>query len=59
MCSRPSGEVVTDPDEQVRAVVALIFDLFDELGTLNAVLAYLAGHGIGDRGPAAGRPGRR
>ncbi|WP_198406926.1 recombinase family protein [Nocardia terpenica] len=43
---RPSGEVVKDPDEQVQTVIGLIFDLFDELGTLNAVLAYLAGHGI-------------
>lgn len=56
---RPSGEVVKDPDEQVRAVVALIFDLFDELGTLNAVLAYLVEHGIEDRGPVEGRTGRR
>jgi DNA invertase Pin-like site-specific DNA recombinase len=28
----PTGEVVQDPHEQVRAVVALTFDKFDELG---------------------------
>jgi DNA invertase Pin-like site-specific DNA recombinase len=39
---RPSGEVVFDPDEQVQAVVRLVFDLFDRLGTVNAVLCYLA-----------------
>ncbi len=43
---RPSGEVVLDPDEQVRSVVRLIFDLFDRLGTVGAVLGFLAGNGI-------------
>jgi len=43
---RPSGEVVLEPDEQARETVALVFRLFDELLTLNAVLRYLAGHGI-------------
>ncbi|MFF4619210.1 recombinase family protein [Nonomuraea jabiensis] len=43
---RPSGEVVKDADEQVQAVIALIFELFDELGTINAVLAYLVEHRI-------------
>ncbi|WP_327588956.1 recombinase family protein [Nonomuraea sp. NBC_00507] len=43
---RPSGEVVKDPDEQVQAVIRLIFELFDELGTINAVLAYLVEHRI-------------
>ena len=36
---RPSGEVVLDPDEQVRSVVRLVFDLFGRLGTVGAVLA--------------------
>ena len=31
---RPSGEVTLDPDEQVRAVVCLVFDLFERLGTV-------------------------
>jgi hypothetical protein len=43
---RPSGEVVLEPDEQARDTVALVFRLFDQLLTLNAVLRHLAGHGI-------------
>ena len=39
---RPSGEVVLDPDEQVRAVIALVFSLFDRIGTVGGVLASLA-----------------
>src|SRR5256886_3462678 len=42
----PSGEVVLDPDEQVRSVVRLVFDLFDRLGTVGAVLGFLAGNRI-------------
>src|SRR5258707_6512522 len=41
---RPSGEVVLDPDEQVRAVVRLVFELFERLGTTGAVLGVLAGN---------------
>jgi recombinase/recombinase-like zinc beta ribbon protein len=43
---RPDGQVVRDPDQQVQAVVRLVFDLFDELGTINAVLRFLVDHGI-------------
>ena len=43
---RPSGEVILDPDEQAQHVVRLIFDTFARLGTLNAVLRYLAGHQV-------------
>ncbi|MFK4273282.1 recombinase family protein [Streptomyces milbemycinicus] len=43
---RPDGEIVLDPDEQVQAVVRLVFDLFEELATINAVLAFLVDHGI-------------
>ena len=43
---RPSGEVVLDPDEQVQAVIRLIFDLFGRLGTVNAVLCFLADNHI-------------
>ena len=43
---RPSGEVVLDPDEQVRSVVRLVFDLFERLGTVGAVLGVLAGNHI-------------
>jgi len=43
---RPSGEVVLDPDEQVRSVVRLVFDLFGRLGTVGAVLGFLADNRI-------------
>jgi DNA invertase Pin-like site-specific DNA recombinase len=43
---RPSGEVVLDPDEQVRAVIALVFSLFDRIGTVGGVLCYLADNRI-------------
>ncbi|MBB5109655.1 recombinase family protein [Streptomyces spectabilis] len=43
---RSTGEIVLDPDEQVQSVVRLIFDLFDELATINAVLSFLIEHGI-------------
>ena len=33
----PAGGLALDPDEQVQAVVRLIFDKFDELGTAHAV----------------------
>jgi DNA invertase Pin-like site-specific DNA recombinase len=39
---RPSGEVVLDPDEQVRGVIALVFSLFDRIGTVGGVLSCLA-----------------
>jgi hypothetical protein len=38
---RPSGEVVLDPDKQMRSVVGLVFDLFERLGTVGAVLGFL------------------
>lgn len=61
---RPDGQVVRDPDQQVRAVVRLVFDLFDELATINAVLRFLADHGVqrGIRigeGPERGMPAWR
>jgi DNA invertase Pin-like site-specific DNA recombinase len=40
------GEIAVDPDEQVQAVVRLIFEKFTELGTLGGVLRYLARHQI-------------
>src|SRR6266702_1888803 len=39
---RPSGEIVLDPDAEVRAVVRPIFDEFDRAGTLHGVLRALA-----------------
>ena len=42
----PSGGVAFDPDLQVQAVVQLVFDKFDELGSAQAVLRYLARHEV-------------
>jgi DNA invertase Pin-like site-specific DNA recombinase len=42
----PSGGLALDPDEQVQAVVHLIFDKFAELGSGRAVLRYLVQAGI-------------
>lgn len=42
----PEGTIGFDPDEQVRAVVRLVFRTFAELGTLHGVLRYLADHQI-------------
>jgi hypothetical protein len=38
--------VALDPDEQVQAVVRLVFDLFERLGTVNGVLCFLADNHI-------------
>jgi DNA invertase Pin-like site-specific DNA recombinase len=37
----PSGEVILDPDEQVRSTVQLVFDKFAELGSFGKVYRYL------------------
>lgn len=42
----PTGGVELDPDEQVRSVVHLIFDKFDELGSGHALFRYLLRHNI-------------
>jgi len=42
----PTGEVALDPDEQVQAVVRLVFEKFDELGSVHGVLRYMAKHNI-------------
>lgn len=42
----PSGELLVDPDEQVQAVVRLIFRKFDELGSVNGLLRYLVRNDI-------------
>ena len=41
-----SGEWAIDPDEEVQAVVRLIFDQFDRQPSLHAVLRYLVRHGV-------------
>jgi len=43
---RPTGEVALDPDEQVQTVVRLVFDLFEQLGTVHAVLGFLVEHQV-------------
>jgi DNA invertase Pin-like site-specific DNA recombinase len=42
----PTGALALDPDEQVRSVVALIFDKFEELGSGMKVFRYLLRHDI-------------
>ena len=42
----PSGEVVIDPDEQIRGVIHLRFEKFEEIGTGRGVCRYLVEHGI-------------
>lgn len=42
----PAGGIALDPDEQVRAVVSLIFEKFTELGSVRAVFRYLLRQGI-------------
>ncbi len=37
----PSGEVIQEPDEQARGVVQLVFEKFEELGTVWSVFRYL------------------
>jgi DNA invertase Pin-like site-specific DNA recombinase len=41
-----AGTIQFDPDEQVQAVVRLIFRQFEELGTLGGLLRYLVQHQI-------------
>jgi DNA invertase Pin-like site-specific DNA recombinase len=42
----PSGPFAIDPDEQVQAVVRLLFDEFERHGSLHGLLRYLVHHGI-------------
>jgi DNA invertase Pin-like site-specific DNA recombinase len=41
-----AGAMALDPDAQVQQVVHLIFRKFDDLGTLHALVRYLAQQGI-------------
>jgi DNA invertase Pin-like site-specific DNA recombinase len=56
---QPSGAVILDPDAQVQQVVRLVFEKFEELGTVNAVLQYFVHHGVrlGKRLPGGPRKG--
>jgi DNA invertase Pin-like site-specific DNA recombinase len=42
----PAGDFTMDPDEQVQAVVRLIFDEFDRQDTLHGLLRYLVHHKV-------------
>lgn len=42
----PEDRIELDPDEQVRAVVRLVFEKFDELGTVRGVFRYLRARDI-------------
>jgi DNA invertase Pin-like site-specific DNA recombinase len=42
----PSGEWALDPDEEVQALVRLLFDQFDREVSLHALLRYLVRHGL-------------
>jgi DNA invertase Pin-like site-specific DNA recombinase len=43
---RPSGEVALDPDEQVQAVIRLVFALFERRRSIRGVLLYLVEHDL-------------
>jgi DNA invertase Pin-like site-specific DNA recombinase len=53
-----SGEWAIDPDEQVQAVVRLIFDQFDREATLHGLLRYLVHHQIRIPVRVAGGPNK-
>ncbi|HTU21969.1 MAG TPA: recombinase family protein [Gemmataceae bacterium] len=53
-----TGEWVIDPDEQVQAVVRLIFDQFDRETTLHGLLRYLVHHQIRIPVRVAGGPNK-
>jgi DNA invertase Pin-like site-specific DNA recombinase len=42
----PTGEVDLDPDEQARTVIGLVFDKFDELGSIYGTFHWLIRHDI-------------
>jgi DNA invertase Pin-like site-specific DNA recombinase len=42
----PDNRVEMDPDEQVRSMVRLVFEKFDQLGTVYALVRYLREHGL-------------
>jgi DNA invertase Pin-like site-specific DNA recombinase len=53
-----TGEWVIDPDEQVQAVVRLVFDQFDREATLHGLLRYLVHHHIRIPVRVAGGPNK-
>ena len=55
----PTGEVDFDPDEQAREVIQLIFDKFDELGTIYGAVSLADPPRHPAAGPARNREPRR
>src|SRR5436305_81665 len=55
---RATGEVAFDPDEQVQAVIRLVFALFEQLGTVHAVLRFLVEHRVQIGMRQRGGPGK-
>ena len=53
-----AGEWAIDPDEQVQAVVRLVFDQFDREATLHGLLRYLVHHRVRIPVRLAGGPGK-
>lgn len=51
----PTGEVAFDPDEQARSVVTLLFEKFDEIGSVYGLFRWLIRHDI--RMPIRARTG--
>jgi len=43
---QPTGELVLDPDEQVQETIKLIFDAFDEIGSVYGLMGYLIRNNI-------------
>jgi DNA invertase Pin-like site-specific DNA recombinase len=41
-----ANRVILDPDEEVQQAVRLLFDLYEELGTANAVVKHFKEHGL-------------
>jgi DNA invertase Pin-like site-specific DNA recombinase len=54
----PGSGWAIDPDEQVQAVVRLIFDQFDRQGTVHGLLRYLVHHQVRVPVRLAGGPGK-
>jgi DNA invertase Pin-like site-specific DNA recombinase len=52
----PSGEVAKDPDEQARAVIERVFEVFERTATLNGVLQDLVTHEVRMPARLAGGP---
>lgn len=55
---RPSGEVCLDPDERVREIVQLVFDVFERRGSVHGVMRYFADHGLAFPDRARGGPAK-